>query len=532
MTPAIRTVIFCWAVFGSAVGSTWAEGETSKSTRPRITISKETTFLTGPLDAHGNVDYIAAINARFNKRVTPKNNAAVLFWKTVGPKSIPRKLRKEFYRRLGISPLPDAGAYFIPLGLKQAKLEEQQERNRGVRLLELYDKCMEKPWNEKQLPKVSEWLKANAAAMRSIERASHLPRFYTPIFIELSEGAFGVHQDGSGRFIATSSRNVARAFTARAMLRIGTENVEGAIDDLLTLRRMSRLLDQQPSLITGFVAHSLRAMSFHCLRSLLATTTLKRNQIRRLQRDLNVNDTAGELLNQLNTANRCYELMTLQYVASGRLQNIDRFNSIWFDPPEKMQQHWQTHGKKVVSQMVDWNSVLQTLNSMFDRAIGIAKNSDRQIRKKNFRAMTVEYKKRLAKQKPFVKCIQGSVDGQATRNGATAWFGIGRASRYLTAFEEIARQIDKDRTRDDVVRFSLALAIFHLDHKRYPKQLSELKPRYINELPIDRCDGQPMKYRREPKGYLLYSSGSNGEDEGGHGFGDVPYGDDISVRVR
>jgi hypothetical protein len=44
---------------------------------PKITISRETTFVTGPLRPDGSVDYLAAINERYSKGVTPDNNAAV-----------------------------------------------------------------------------------------------------------------------------------------------------------------------------------------------------------------------------------------------------------------------------------------------------------------------------------------------------------------------------------------------------------------------------------------------------------------------
>ena len=66
-----------------------------------LTISKETTYITEPLRADGYPDYVAALDRRFSRDVTPENNAAVLFWQAMGPmRTGQEKLREVF---------PDAG---------------------------------------------------------------------------------------------------------------------------------------------------------------------------------------------------------------------------------------------------------------------------------------------------------------------------------------------------------------------------------------------------------------------------------------
>ena len=78
-----------------------------------ITISKETTYITGPLRKDGYVDYVAALDERFREGVTPENNAAVPFLKAMGPGIIDAKCRDEYFRRLGIPPLPEKGDYYV-----------------------------------------------------------------------------------------------------------------------------------------------------------------------------------------------------------------------------------------------------------------------------------------------------------------------------------------------------------------------------------------------------------------------------------
>jgi hypothetical protein len=46
---------------------------------PKFPLSKETTYVTGPLDAEGYIDYEAALNERLGKDVAPDMNANVGF---------------------------------------------------------------------------------------------------------------------------------------------------------------------------------------------------------------------------------------------------------------------------------------------------------------------------------------------------------------------------------------------------------------------------------------------------------------------
>jgi len=86
----------------------------SKPGGTAITISKETTYIAGPLRKDGYVDYVAALNEHFGRGVTPENNAAVLLWRAAGPAEIPKPDRERFFKMLGIPPLPEQGDYFVP----------------------------------------------------------------------------------------------------------------------------------------------------------------------------------------------------------------------------------------------------------------------------------------------------------------------------------------------------------------------------------------------------------------------------------
>ena len=63
---------------------------------------------------------------------------------------------------------------------------------------------------------------------------------------------------------------------------------------------------------------------------------------------------------------------------------------------------------------------------------------------------------------------------------------------------------------------SLALESHRTMHGTYPATLEDIDPSLIDTAPRDPfTDGQPLRYRRDGDGYVLYSIGPNGEDNDG-----------------
>ena len=75
------------------------------------------------------------------------------------------------------------------------------------------------------------------------------------------------------------------------------------------------------------------------------------------------------------------------------------------------------------------------------------------------------------------------------------------------------------------------MAAYRADTGRYPARLAELAPKYLAAVPDDLFAGKPLVYRPSEAGYLLYSVGINGKDDGGRWTDDDPPGDDLRVRM-
>jgi len=79
----------------------------------------------------------------------------------------------------------------------------------------------------------------------------------------------------------------------------------------------------------------------------------------------------------------------------------------------------------------------------------------------------------------------------------------------------LARRLAQAQTLLNQGQIACALERYRLDHGGYPPELTALAPRYMATVPADVIRGEPLKYRLDQHGYILYSIGWNERDDGG-----------------
>ncbi len=65
------------------------------------------------------------------------------------------------------------------------------------------------------------------------------------------------------------------------------------------------------------------------------------------------------------------------------------------------------------------------------------------------------------------------------------------------------------------VTTALAVLRFQRQHERLPESLNELIGEFLEQIPLDPIDGQPIRYKRQDDGFVIYSVGVNRVDDGG-----------------
>jgi len=182
---------------------------------PKFPIGRETTYLTGPLDSEGYINYVAALNERLGQGMTPEKNANALLWKALGPLPGGERIPAEYFKALGIEQPPERGDYFIALGsfvMDRLKLDgatwEAVEKQ--------HDNACQQPWAAMDYPNIAGWLKANEKPLAMVIEASKRSEYFNPLVARRKE--IGAHGD---RLIDTQfgvsvhrSRELARALTS------------------------------------------------------------------------------------------------------------------------------------------------------------------------------------------------------------------------------------------------------------------------------------------------------------------------------
>src|SRR5262245_38668674 len=190
-------------------------GDEPKKPAPKLPLSRQTTYVTGPLDADGYVDYEAALNERLGKGITPEKNANVLIWKVLGPKPVGGRMPPEFFKRLGIDEPPELGDYFV--GLRRFLMDHLKlNAVDWDGTLDQQRRAMQRPWSSKDFPQIDAWLKHNEKPLTLAHDASRRPDYFNPL-------VSGSKARGSLLEVLLPApqqfRELCTALTCRAMLR-------------------------------------------------------------------------------------------------------------------------------------------------------------------------------------------------------------------------------------------------------------------------------------------------------------------------
>lgn len=256
-----------------------------KKTKGKFTIGKDTTYVTGPLDKDGYVDYAAALNERLSKGVTPENNANVLLWKVFGPHPDGATMQPEFFKLLGIDPPPEKGDYFIelPRYLKEQLKIEPGDEDEPVQ--EQLWRATQRPWTAKDYPNLTSWLKANETPLAVAIQATKCTHYFSPLLPPKKDkgpsASLGAPMPG-----VHACRDIATALAARAMLRVGLGAADDAWQDLLACHRLGRLVGRGGTLVDGLADFAIEGMATRAELAYLDRAKRDAKQLAKCARDL------------------------------------------------------------------------------------------------------------------------------------------------------------------------------------------------------------------------------------------------------
>jgi hypothetical protein len=487
---------------------------------PKLPLGKDTTVVRGPLDKDGYVDYEAALNDRLGKGVTPEKNANVLLWKALGPTPEGGNgMPAEFFTRLGIPKPPKDGPYFLglyPYMKDHLKLDRAQYDG-------LYDqqfRAAVRPWSAKDYPHIAGWLKANEGPLALVVAATRRPDYFSPLVSRrTAKGPRGL--SNALMPAVQKCRELNTALAARAMLRVAEGQVDEAWQDLLACHRLARLVGRGGTLIEALVGFALEHITVQADLAYLERANLTPRQLRDRLKDLQALPPLPPLADKIDLGERFMYLETMQLLRRGDLDTAGGPAGGAKKPtPEELQ----------ALERIDWAPALRDGNRWFDRLVAAARLKDRAEREKAFSRITKELDalNREAAGPGRRKPAPGKAPPEKTVGQSVGNVFIGL---LLPAIMKVQTAHDRAEQTQRNLRVAFALAAYRAGHRRYPAKLADLAPKYLAAVPGDLFAGGPLAYRPSERGYLLYSVGPNGKDEGGRWYDDDPPGDDPNVRM-
>ncbi|HVT28990.1 MAG TPA: hypothetical protein VHE81_13325 [Lacipirellulaceae bacterium] len=78
----------------------------------------------------------------------------------------------------------------------------------------------------------------------------------------------------------------------------------------------------------------------------------------------------------------------------------------------------------------------------------------------------------------------------------------------------LSRTVVSDAERDGIY-IGLTLELYHREHHQWPKSLDELSPRWLPAVPVDPITGKSLHYKVVNDRPIVYSVGTDGDDDGG-----------------
>jgi len=310
----------------------------------KMTISPETTVVTGPLNADGTVNYVDALNEMMSEGITPANNAAVLLVGAFGRGAWPERTRAELFRRLGIDALPAEGEYLV-------SVEAREKAHPGQPLSEQYDAATSRPWTPDELPHAAAWLAENQRPLDLMVAAAGRPRCYLPLLSNATPPRMIDAQLTSGGHL----RLGVLALIARARLRAGQGKLQAAWSDILALHRLSRLMRDEPAVVLHLLRRGIERLAVEGGIELAADPRLTGAQAKRMLADLKSLPKGADLAEVVDCGERFRMLDVFMMIRRG--VDIDAMEVSPEDPPPKPRRWFEA------------DEALRVANDWYDRLV-------------------------------------------------------------------------------------------------------------------------------------------------------------------
>jgi hypothetical protein len=473
---------------------------------------------------------------------------------------------KAFFRAIGIADLAERGDDFVEYYAWVHK-HAPHKYDDGADFHQ-HERSQDGPWTKQECPLVAQWLDANERALALATEASKRPRYYVPRISHRDPHMLTwwlpiYHYETAG------VEYITRGLVARAMLRLGEGNIDLAWEDLQTVHRLARLLGQGKSLIDGRQAYVMALQALHGQQRIGELGRLTPQQVKKFRADLDSLSPIPPIM-QFGLTERFAYLDLVCYsachgVPKGVLEDSPIMTELVNRITKEMEKTSQGRPVTVTREpepteqslraaiilegvrkgQIDWNAALKHGNKIYDRLEAAGRKTELRERHKAVVAADTDIQDAYsATTKPLEALADEFSKTHEVRpsrdlvDRLLAWEYFRETSFGPATF--LQEQVENRAIIEGLLTGTvLALGAYRTEHGRYPERLQDLVPKYLDRVPKDpffdgdmRFSDGNMFYRRLTDGYLLYSVGPNGKDDGGPPLevGSGNTSDDVGIR--
>ncbi len=485
-----------------------------KKPTPKFKLGKDTTYVTGPLDKDGYIDYEAALNERLKGKSTPETNAVVLLLKCFGPKPEGADLHPDFYKALGVTAPPEKGEYLVS-GSKLFAEEYRGENSQAF--FDLETRLRQRPWKPADSPKHAEFLKVNEKPLAVALEASKRADYFHPMIARNKDGRRG-QLIGALLPMVHKGREIASLLSFRVTLKLGAGKPEEALADALTMHRLGRLVGRGGSLIELLVGIAIDAIAHNSELAAFEFGHLTAKQALAYQTELLKLPPMPTVLDKIRHTERFWTLDAVMGWAQDGSTETDLIGSPLLSGGEKN---------------LDFELILRKCNQTYNRLEDILRKPTRAERVRAASEFSEEFETKSAKMRlsPLQKFFLMAEEPAKLREKVSDRVATILLGLLMPAIEKVsdASYRGEQTHRNGVI--AAGLAAYFADNKAYPEKLADVVPKYLTKVPGDVFSEKALIYTKSATGYLLYSVGSNLKDDGGKLLSDEPRGDDVGVRM-
>lgn len=453
---------------------------------------------------------LRSLNESLSAKIDPAENAVVHLVQIFGAEAFDPPLRDDSLAMLGIGQVSATAPLFVypEAFISSISTPTNQKTYADVDLLmSQLRECGEKVWKRVKYPMVSEFLATNQLPLDLVVKASQQPKYYAPMLAETEPPRLL----SASLAIERRLPFLAHVLTARAMSRFSENDVAGAMSDVLAAQRLAVLLSMgSPFDVSASKAQVIDNITYRALTAMLESGKL-------------TGDDAKMILQSLK------ELPSFPYpelaADQGERAIVHQEVELFREEDQTVREFFELGSDDAsvpeTLRVTDLplKSAIQGADEIQSRFVQALAIRDRKLQSEAFQKLDRDYDQWQQTSDEKTLAVLKTINED--KDAVSRWMGETIAYSLRPWYWQRRMADDRVRTRREIVTVGAALVAFQRENEKYPENLAELVPKFLEAIPNDAHSDKPFLYERTSDTVArLQSWGSNQTNDAGQRLND------------